>query len=160
MNTRILMTASAVFLGGLGVAASFLPVEILTFLDPGHNRSLATVVQLLGAALIGFAMLNWLAKGAPAGGIYGRPMVVGNLVHYTVAGIALLKVAAVGGMPPLGLALTAVYSAFAVAFAVVMFGPGPQPQGKHRGHTATEETQPQKKHRRNTEETQQTRQTR
>lgn len=126
MSTRILMMASAIFFGGMGAAASFLPVEILTFLDPGHNRALATVVQLLGAALIGFAMLNWMARGAPAGGIYGRPILLGNFVHVAVAGIALLKVAAAGGMPPLGVVLTAVYVGFAVAFGLVMFGRGPQ----------------------------------
>jgi hypothetical protein len=128
------MTASAVFLGAQGVIASFLPVEILGFLDGiAHNRFEAILVQLLGAALLGFAMLNWMARGAPAGGIYGRPIVVGNLVHYTVAGIALLKVAAVGGMPALGIVLTVAYSVLAIAFAVVMFGPGPIGAIEHSG---------------------------
>ena len=125
MDTRILLTVTAIVLGVMGVATSFLPVEILTFVDAGSDRSVATLVQMLGAALFGFAMLNWMARGAPAGGIYGRPIVIGNLVHFAVAGIALAKVAAVGGMPPLGLVLAAVYAGFAIAFAVVMFGPGP-----------------------------------
>lgn len=125
MNTRILLTASAIVLGVMGAATSFLPVEILSVVDAGSDRSVATLVQLLGAALFGFAMLNWMARGAPAGGIYGRPIVIGNLVHFSVAGIALAKVAAVGGMPPLGLVLTAVYAGFAISFAIVMFGPAP-----------------------------------
>ena len=134
MNTRVLMTASAVFLGAQGVVASFLPVEMLGFLDGiAHNRFEATLVQLFGAALLGFAMLNWMAKGAPAGGIYGRPIVIGNLVHYTVGGIALLKVAALGGMPALGIGLTVVYSLFTIAFAVVMFGRGPIGAIEHSG---------------------------
>ncbi|CAN5778620.1 hypothetical protein BH24ACI5_BH24ACI5_05740 [soil metagenome] len=125
MNTRILLTASAIVLGVMGAATSFLPVEILSVVDAGSDRSVATLVQLLGAALFGFAMLNWMARGAPAGGIYGRPIVIGNLVHFSVAGIALAKVAAVGGMPKVGLVLAAVYAGFAIAFTVVMFGPGP-----------------------------------
>jgi hypothetical protein len=133
MNTRILMLASATFLGGLGVAASFLPVEILTFVDPGHDRSLAAVVQLLGAALLGFAMLNWMAKGAPAGGIYGRPIVNANLVHFTVGGLALVKLVAVGGLPAAATALAAVYVIFAVWFGVVMFGRGPIGALEHSG---------------------------
>ena len=133
MNTRILMIASAIFLGAMGVAASFLPVEILTFLDPGINRSLATVVQLLGAALLGFAMLNWMAKAAPAGGIYGRPIVTANLVHFTVGGIALAKLAAVGDLPAAAIALAALYVIFALCFGVVMFGRGPIGALEHSG---------------------------
>ena len=133
MNTRILMMASATFLGGLGVAASFLPVEILTFLDPGHDRSPGTVVQLLGAALLGFSMLNWIAKGAPVGGIYGRPIVTANLVHFTVGGIALAKLVAVGDLPAAAIALTAVYVIFAFCFGVAMFGRGPIGAIEHSG---------------------------
>jgi hypothetical protein len=133
MNTRILMMASATFLGGLGVAASFLPVEILTFLDPGHDRSSGTVVQLLGAALLGFSMLNWIAKGAPAGGIYGRPIVTANLVHFTVGGIALAKLVAVGDLHAAAIALAAAYVIFAFCFGVALFGRGPIGAIEHSG---------------------------
>jgi hypothetical protein len=134
MNSRLLMTASAIFLGALGAVASFLPTEILAVLDDrGHHRLEAVLVQLFGAALIGFAMLNWMARGAPAGGIYGRPIVNGNLVHYTVGGIALLKVAAVGALPAVGLVLTIAYCAFTIGFAIVMFGRGPIGALEHSG---------------------------
>ena len=134
MNTRVILTASAIFLGAQGLVASFLPIEILGFMDArAHHRLESTLVQLLGAALLGFAMMNWMARGAPAGGIYGRPLVVGNLVHYTVAAIALLKVASLGGMPPVGIILTVLHSLFAVCFAVVMFGRGPIGAIEHSG---------------------------
>jgi hypothetical protein len=128
------MTASAVFLGAQGIVASFMPIEILGFLDEiERNRLESTLVQLFGAALLGFAMLNWMARGAPAGGIYGRPIVTGNLVHYTVGGIALLKVASVGAMPAIGMVLTVAYSAFAIGFGMVMFGRGPIGAIEHSG---------------------------
>lgn len=129
----MLLMASALFLGAVGVATSFLPIEFLTFLETSSDEPAATLVQLLGAALIGFAMLNWTAKGAPAGGIYGRPIVTANLVHFTVGGIALLKVAAVGELPPAAMVLTAVYVIFAVCFGVVMFGRGPIGAIEHSG---------------------------
>lgn len=134
MNARTILTASAIFLGAQGLVASFLPIEILGLMDArAHHRLESTLVQLLGAALLGFAMMNWMARGAPAGGIYGRPLVVGNLVHHMVAAIALLKVASLGGMPAVGIALTIVYSVFAVCFAVVMFGRGPIGPLEHSG---------------------------
>ena len=134
MNTRAVLTASAVFLGVQGLIASFLPIEILGFVDArAHHRLESTLVQVLGAAMLGFAMMNWMARGAPAGGIYGRPLVVGNLVHYTVAAIALLKAASLGGMPTVAIILTMLYSLFAVLFAVVMFGRGPIGAIEHSG---------------------------
>ena len=126
MNPRLLLTASAVALGATGIVASFLPVELLDNLHPPGDRVGTVIVQMLGAALIGFAMLNWMARGAPAGGIYGRPIVSANLVHFMVAGIALMKVAAVGGVPTAVTILAIVYSLFAIGFALVMFGPGPR----------------------------------
>ncbi|MDQ3417631.1 MAG: hypothetical protein M3541_02445 [Acidobacteriota bacterium] len=134
MNTRLLMTASAIFLGAQGMAASFLPSEILDFIDDiAHNRVEAVLVQLFGAALIGFAMMNWMARGAPAGGIYGRPIIAGTLVQYAVGGIALLKMAALGALPAVGIVLTIVYCGFTIAFAVVMFGRGPIGAIEHSG---------------------------
>lgn len=133
MHTRILLIASALVLGVLGVVASFLPLEVLTFLQPETDRRVEILVQLLGAALVGFAMLNWTAKGAPAGGIYGRPIVAANLVHFTVAGIALAKLAAVGELAAAGIALTVVYVLFALGFGMAMFGRGPIGAIEHSG---------------------------
>ncbi len=134
MNTRLLMTASAIFLGAQGMAASFLPSEILGFIDDiAHNRVEAVLVQLFGAALIGFAMMTWMARGAPAGGIYGRPVITGTLVQYAVGGIALLKMAALGALPAVGIGLTVVYCGFTIAFGVVMFGRGPIGAIEHSG---------------------------
>jgi hypothetical protein len=31
-----------------------------------------------------------MAKGATLGGIYGRPIVIGNLVHFTMGALVLL----------------------------------------------------------------------
>ena len=134
MNTRILMLAAAWFSGLLGLLASFLPVEILGSLDDlRHNRIEAVIVQLLGAALLAFAMLNWMAKGAPLGGIYGRPIMTANLVHFTVGGIALVKAAVVGDLSAALLAVTIGYVLFAVCFGLVMFGRGPIGALEHLG---------------------------
>ena len=57
----------------------------------------------------------------------------GNLVHYTVAGIALLKAAALGALPAIGIVLTILYGAFAIAFGVLMFGRGPIGAIEHSG---------------------------
>jgi hypothetical protein len=68
MNTKILMISSTVFLGLLGVALTFLPEEALSSVGVIPNRISTVSFQILGALYLGFAMLNWMIKGAVIGG--------------------------------------------------------------------------------------------
>jgi hypothetical protein len=64
MNTRLLMRASAIFLGALGISASFLPQEILVRAGAAPAGFSVLVVQIAGALYLGFAILNWMAQEA------------------------------------------------------------------------------------------------
>ena len=92
MPTRNLMITSAAFMGAIGLALTFAPQEILHRFDSEATTWEVTLAQLCGALYCGFALLNWMAKGTPLGGIYGRPIVIGNLVHFTMGAVLLLKV--------------------------------------------------------------------
>jgi hypothetical protein len=116
------MMSSAAFLGALGVAASFMPQEILQRVGASPDRVTTAIVQIAGALYFGFAMLNWMAKGMLLGGIYGRPIVLANLTHFAVGAIGLLEVRDQAGAL---LVATSAYSVFAVWFGYVLFGPGP-----------------------------------
>jgi hypothetical protein len=120
MNTRLLMVSSSLLLGAAGIAASFLPQEILTGLGVAPTGPLPPLVQLLGALLFGFAMLNWVAKDTLIGGIYGRAVTVANLAHFTIGALALLKALAGGASPGLWVA-GGLYTVFAVWFGLVLF---------------------------------------
>ena len=121
MSTKILMASSALVMAALGVAATFLPQEIIAALG-GSGRPLRLLVQVLGATYLGFAMLNWMAKESLIGGIYSRPVSMGNFLHFAVAGIALVKAVAAGERAVAVLVCTAIYVVFAVAFGAVVFG--------------------------------------
>ena len=121
MNTKILMASSALVMAALGVAATFLPQEIIAALG-GSGRTLPLLVQVLGATYLGFAMLNWMAKESLIGGIYSRPVSMGNFLHFAIAGIALVKAVVAGERAVAILACTAIYVVFAVAFGAVVFG--------------------------------------
>jgi hypothetical protein len=83
------------------------------------------LVQLAGALYLGFAMLNWMSQGSVMGGIYGRPVAIGNLAHFTIGALALLKLV-LSEQRVVELVIgAAVYTAFAVAFAIVAFGRAP-----------------------------------
>ena len=92
------MTLSAAALAALGLGASFLPQEILGRAAMPADRFSVAVIQLAGALYIAFALLNWSAKGALLGGIYGRPIVLANFSHFAIGAIVLLKIAAVGAV--------------------------------------------------------------
>jgi hypothetical protein len=124
MKTRALMAASAIFLAVLGVAALFAPDEILRAASIPSSPFLSPLVQLCAALLLGFAMTNWMVKGSRVGGIYNRPIALGNLLHFAVGAITLDRFALRGHEAWPVLALAAVYTLFAVGFGVVVFGRG------------------------------------
>ena len=113
MQTKILMNLSAVWMALVGVIASFLPQEVLTQFGAAPDRHAAIFLKVLGAAYLGFAMMNWMAREVLIGGIYSRPLAMGNMVHFLVAGLALAK----GGL----IVVALVYALFAVWFGMVVF---------------------------------------
>ncbi len=113
VSTKLLLSASAVVLGAAGIAASFLPHELVRAAGGEARGLFPVVVQLLGALLFAFAMVNWTARGSLIGGIYNRPVAIGNLTHFVIGALALAKAALWWG--------AAVYAVFAIAFALVFF---------------------------------------
>jgi hypothetical protein len=121
VSTRMLMTLSAVFTAAVGVSASFLPHEILSRVGSEADWFTTVVVQIAGALYLGAAILNWTARGNLIGGIYGRPIALGNFMHFAVVAIVLVKVVMRGHSEPWLLTGTAIYAAFALWFGRVLF---------------------------------------
>ncbi|MFL6245863.1 MAG: hypothetical protein ACJ74H_07555 [Thermoanaerobaculia bacterium] len=121
MNTKILMGTSAVILGVAGVAGLFLPHEILAALGTPATGVFPLLIQLHAGVLLGFAMANWMAKDSLVGGIYNRPLVVGNTAHFTIGAITLLKLVVHEATPPI-VAATVIYVIFTIGFGMLMFG--------------------------------------
>ncbi|HKL90400.1 MAG TPA: hypothetical protein VJ880_04390 [Allomuricauda sp.] len=120
MNTKILMTTSALFLGIIGILLSFLPNEIADYFNVESNLITILFLQIMSALYLGFAILNWMAKGTLIGGIYNRPVAIGNLMHFGVGAIALVKVVSnIETHSEIIISLTAVYLIFAILFAYV-----------------------------------------
>ena len=125
MNSRLLMSVTAALLAAGGLACSFAPQELLGMVGAPAPPGLVLGVQALGAAWLGFALLDWNARGAPFGGIYGRPVALGNFLHFAVIALALAKAAfAVPTLAMLG--TTAIAAALVIAFGAVIFGPAPR----------------------------------
>lgn len=122
-----LLIASAILYFAAAVVLLFLPEELLGWLGAGGSSLDPALLQVLAAAVFGFAMLNWTSRYTQIGGIYGRPLAIANLSHAAIAAISLARVAFRGSPSPALWAGLALYTVLAVAFGAKLFGPPPSP---------------------------------
>lgn len=119
MNTKLLMATSAVVLGVIGIALTFMPEEVSRILNLPESTPI--IFQILGALYFGFALLNWTAKGNLIGGIYSRPVAIGNFAHFLIGGLALIKLA-INNLDWTSMWICAIlYLIFALLFGWVFF---------------------------------------
>lgn len=118
MNTKTVMTSCAAILMIAGIALSFLPQEAASAFFPGTDPLL---LQIVGALYFASGMTNWTARESLIGGIYGRPVLIGNLTHFVIGALTFVKYISSGGSAPLLLAAAVVYTSFAMQFSVLFF---------------------------------------
>lgn len=114
------MVISAAFMAVLGLGALFLPAEVLSYEGYAAEGIAVVLVQVTGALYLGFSILNWMARATLIGGIYSRPVAVGNFMHFMVVTIVLLKSLTAQTMA-LNLIVAGVYALLAVWFGAVLF---------------------------------------
>lgn len=120
MNTKIIMTSSAILLAAIGILFSFLPNEVMEHLNVESTTITTLFFNILSALYLGFALLNWMAKGTLIGGIYNKPIAIGNLMHFGVGAIALVKVVSnIQIHQEITISLAIVYVIFALLFAYI-----------------------------------------
>ena len=121
MKTKFLMTSSALFCVIIGILLLFLPNEIAEYLNVEPTIITILFLKILSALYLGFGILNWTVKGSLIGGIYNRPIALGNLLHFVVGSIELVKVISnIQIHREIIIFLTALYIIFGVLFAYVL----------------------------------------
>lgn len=121
MISSLVSRVSAAVLGIGGLALLFAPDVILTRLVPGFPPEAAWVGQLIAAAWIALAALNWLSRGAMLGGIYGRPVVFANSVLYFVTALSVMDAASHGHASLLAWGIAAIAGAMALTYGTLLF---------------------------------------
>ena len=122
MNTKTLMTSSAIIIALIGINLILFPKELLSHLELGDSDTLELLMQIIGSLYCGFAMLNWMSKGNLIGGIYNRPISAANWTHFAIAGLALIKgIFANPNSSYIIWIITIFYSIFAILFGIVLF---------------------------------------
>ena len=119
IKTKWLLSSSAVVMGFLGLAGTFLPEEISKILGIDPSPVTLILLQIIGGLYLGFAMLNWFTRSSLIGGIYNKPVVLGNLIHCLVVFFALIRHLA-EDFHFIFVILTLVYLGFAIWFTLVM----------------------------------------
>ncbi len=121
LQTKYLMSFSALVMFALGVLLTFAPSEVM-HAAAGSQASLSTAIaQACGALYLGFAILNWMAKDNLIGGIYSRPVAMGNFLHFFATAIALLKSLSVLPRSAGIVALVGLFCILAAGFGIVLF---------------------------------------
>ncbi len=120
--TRWLMILSAVFLAIAGAITTFFPDKVLETHGTIPDGPTLLLIQMMGALYFGFAILNWTARGVLIGGIYARPVALGNFAHFFIVAMSLAREAVEHGVFQLATS-AAVFGAFAIGFGVVLFRP-------------------------------------
>ena len=120
MNTKIIMTATAVTLAIAGLLCTFMPAEIVHYFNGETSKTLLLLLQISGALYFGFAMLNWMTRTSIIGGIYNKPIAVANFSHFFIAGVALVKgVLFNPELPYVIWIIAAIYALFAICFGII-----------------------------------------
>ena len=114
------MTASALVMIAAGVALTFLPQEVSELLGSSRTGTTPLLLQVTGALYFSWGMVNWTAKANLIGGIYGRPVAIGNFSHFMIGGLALMKGYSASSSFLL-LSATIMYVILAIAYGYVLF---------------------------------------
>jgi hypothetical protein len=131
MISSALSRLSAVVLLLCGLALLFGSDTLLPALAAGFPPAAAWLGQLLAAAWLGVAAMNWLHRSALLGGIYGRPLVLGNLSLYFISALSLLRALLDRAAPP------ALWAAFVLAGAMLTRVPSRRPRKHCHGRRPT-----------------------
>ena len=121
MNTKILMTTTSLVLGLAGLFALFAPDVLLAMLGVPLTDPLSLFIQLLGALYFSMALMNWTAKDSAIGGIYARPVSLGNFAHFFMGTLLLIRYQLSNEFNPFMVMTLIMYAIFASVFYWLVF---------------------------------------
>ena len=120
LSTHLSRVSAIVLLLG-GLVLLFAADVVLARLIPGFPEAGTWLGQLLGAAWLGLAALNWLSQATLLGGIYGRGVVSANATTHFVGAMVLLRLATRGDVPRPLLVVAIPVALLAVAYGWLLF---------------------------------------
>jgi hypothetical protein len=116
-----LLTASAIFLGLMGLPGASLVYEILVTAGVPDGRWMRVLTRVTPVLYVGLAVLNWTARDQMSSRSERRPTMVANFVVFLCGAMVLVK--AITSDPDVVIfwILAVVYAGFAAAFGEISF---------------------------------------
>lgn len=122
--SSLVSRASAGFLFVAGIALLFGSDILLPRVVPDFPPTSAWLGQFVAAGWLAVANLNWVSRSALLGGIYGRPVVVTNLMLYTISALGSLRALGAGAAAPVVSVVAVPMTLLAVVYgALLLRGP-------------------------------------
>jgi hypothetical protein len=120
MKVNVLMAVNAIVAGLFGIGFVLVPAQVLSQYGITTDAPFDLVSQLLGAALIGFAVLTWTARNA-TGSEAGRAILLALCVADAI-GFVVALIGQLGGVAnALGWSTVAIYLVLALGFGYFRF---------------------------------------
>jgi len=119
MNTRTVMTIAAVVALVFALGLILMPAFMGTLYGTGTSPNQLLLARLFGSALLGFGLINWLARDSDYATL--RPIILGNLVGDFVGFIVCVMGTLGGVMNSMGWLSVALYLLLALGFAYLYF---------------------------------------
>lgn len=116
MPTNRLLVAASLLYAAPGIALLFAGDVVLRHFDTVAPPFAQWVAGMLGATLVALALLNWFQRHTIIGGIFGRPLLMANVMTLSNATFASLRMWRSEG--------AAVYAAVGVLSALLLIGFG------------------------------------
>lgn len=91
LNSTRVSDASAAFLAVTGMLLLFASEEMLPMVVTGFPPAVAWIGELVASGWLAMAILNWANRKALLGGVYGRPVVLTNMLFYFSTLMTLLR---------------------------------------------------------------------
>jgi len=91
---KITIHGSAWLNGLAGILISFFPSETGMLLTTSSQSGVdLLVMKIVAAGLFGFGVLNFMSLKHPLGGIYGKSIILSNMIFHLIIGVQCLKFA-------------------------------------------------------------------
>lgn len=129
--SRVLLSVTALVLALGGAALLFAPDVAAGALRIDSGAGIWPW-QVLAAAWLGLAALDWASRGSVVGGIYARPVASANFTHFLIVSLVLARVVLGGGQSAATWILFAVATMFALAFGQRLFFGAPEAELRQR----------------------------
>jgi fucose 4-O-acetylase-like acetyltransferase len=122
------MTANSVVAGLFGLGFILVPGRVVALYTAEASVTIDYVAQLLGGALLSFAIVTWAARNAPDS--EARRAILLGLFIGDVVGCVVALIAQLGGLVnAIGWSTVVIYLVLAIGFGYFRFGAGAEAAG-------------------------------